>query len=66
MWEVVKKSLTEYENNSWIVYECTYYGMSCGSKSITVYYVVKADTVIEIDPEYDKGPEDEMRPDTIF
>jgi len=53
IWEAVEKFLTEYENPSWIVYECTFYGMACGPVSTTVYHVVKADTVIEEDPNID-------------
>lgn len=45
--EAVEKFLREYENPQWIVYECLYSGMACGPVSNTVYYVVKADTIID-------------------
>lgn len=51
IFEAVEKFLKNYKNDDWIVYECTFYGMACGPTSTTVYYVVKADTVIEEDPE---------------
>ena len=53
-WETVEKFFNEYENPEWIVYECTFHGMACGPTSTTVYYVVKADTEIELDPNYDE------------
>jgi len=53
-WEAVEKFLSDYENPSWIVYECTFHGMACGPVATTVYYVVKADTEIELDPNYDE------------
>ncbi len=59
MWEIVEKFLTEYENNSWIIYECTFCGMACGPVSTTVYFVVNSDTVIEIDPENEERLEDD-------
>lgn len=50
IWDSVEKFLIDYENPAWIVYECTFHGIACGPVSTTVYYVVKADTVIEEDP----------------
>lgn len=63
MWEIVERFLKEYENNSWVVYECEFCGMACGPVSSTVYFVVKADTVIEIDPGNEEEDEDENEPD---
>jgi len=54
IWELVEKFLSDYENPDWIVYECTFYGMACGPVQTTVYYVVKADTIIEEDPDLDE------------
>ena len=51
LFELVPKFLSEYENPDWIVYECTFYGMACGPVQNTIYFVVKADTIIEDDPE---------------
>lgn len=58
IWDAVEKFLTNYENPDWIVYECTFYGMACGPTSTNVYYVVKAGTVIEDDPDYDEEAEE--------
>jgi len=49
-WQIVDKFLEDYINSNWKVLECTFHGMACGPVSTTVYYVVKADTVIEVDP----------------
>jgi hypothetical protein len=57
IWNSVEKFLIDYENPSWIVYECTFNGMACGPISTTVYYVIKADTVIEEDPNYKESEE---------
>ena len=56
-WETVEKFFREYDNATWMVYECTFYGMACGPTTTTVYYVVKADTVIEFDPDYEEEVE---------
>jgi hypothetical protein len=53
IWDSVEKFLIDYENPSWKVCECTFHGMACGPISTTVYFVVKADTVIEEDPNID-------------
>ena len=63
IWELVEKFLSEYENPDWIVYECTFYGMACGPVQTTVYYVVKADTVIEEDPELEEEEEEDEESD---
>jgi len=52
--EIVEKFLEGYNNDEWIVYECTFYGMACGPVQTTVYYVVKKDTVIEVDSDYNE------------
>ena len=59
IWDLVDKFLAEYENPGWIVYECTFYGMACGPVSTTVYFVVKNDTIIEEDPDFDAEEEEE-------
>jgi len=48
--EIVEKFLKGYRNSQWKVMECTFHGMACGPVSTMVYYVVKADTVIDEDP----------------
>jgi hypothetical protein len=53
IWEAVEQFLKEFENPLWMVYKCTFHGMACGPTSTTVYYVVKADTIIEEDPNFD-------------
>lgn len=55
-WEAVEKFLKDYKNPEWKVMECTFYGMNCGPTSTTVYYVVRADTIIEADPDPEKDP----------
>jgi hypothetical protein len=52
----VEKFLKSYRNSKWKVMECTFHGMACGPVSTTVYYVVKADTIIEEDPAPGKDP----------
>ena len=54
--EIVEKFLKSYRNSKWKVMECTFHGMACGPVSTTVYYVVKADTIIEEDPAPGKDP----------
>jgi len=51
-WDDIRKFFMEYNNSGWIVYECDFHGMACGPMSYTVIYVVKADTVIEEEPDY--------------
>ena len=58
IWDSVEKFLTDYENPAWIVYESTFHGMACGPVATTVYFVVKADTVIEYDPNIDNEEEE--------
>jgi hypothetical protein len=55
-YEIVEKFLKSYRNSKWKVLECTFHGMACGPVSTTVYYVVKADTIIEEDPAPGKDP----------
>lgn len=57
--EIVEKFLKSYRNPNWIVYECTFYGMACGPTSTIVYYVVKKNTIIQEDPNYDEEAEEE-------
>ena len=64
IWDSVEKFLIDFENPSWIVYECTFQGMVCGPVSTTVYFVVIADTIIEEAPE-SKDPIVEMTEDEI-
>ena len=52
--EIVEKFLKSFRNSKWKVLECTFHGMACGPVSTTVYYVVKADTIIEEDPNYNE------------
>ena len=59
VYELVEQFLRDYENPEWIVLECTFHGMACGPVSTTVYYVVKADTIIELNPENSDEDEDE-------
>jgi hypothetical protein len=59
IWDLVEKFLKEYDKPGWIVYECTFYGMACGPVQTTVYYVVKEDTVIEEDPDYEEDYDDD-------
>jgi hypothetical protein len=54
--EIVEKFLKSYKNSKWKVLECAFHGMACGPVSTTVYYVVKADTIIEEDPAPGKDP----------
>lgn len=49
--EAVKKFLKKYKNPKWKVFECIFNGIACGPVSFTVFFVVKADTVIEEDPD---------------
>lgn len=58
IWDSVEKFLTDYKNPNWIVYECTFHGMACGPVSTTVYIVVKADTVIQANPNIDNEGEE--------
>ena len=51
LWETVENFLEDYNNPDWIVYECTFYGIANGPDRTLVYFVVKADTLIEEDPE---------------
>ena len=57
LWELVEKFLKDYNNPGWIVYECTFYGIACGPVRTLVYFVVKADTLIEEDPECEEDLE---------
>lgn len=52
--EVLEKFLAEYENPYWIVYELMVSGASCGPCSNTAYFVVRRDTLVETDPDYDE------------
>jgi hypothetical protein len=54
--EIVEKFLKSYRISKWKVLECTFHGMACGPVSTTIYYVVKADTIIDKDPAPDKDP----------
>jgi hypothetical protein len=58
-WEELRKFFLEYENQEWLTYECDFYGMACGPVTTTVIYVVKADTIIEVDPDYDEEEAEE-------
>ncbi len=62
IWELLEKFLLEYENPDWVVYECTFYGMACGPVKTTVYFVVKADTIIEEDPDLEEEEDEEDTP----
>jgi hypothetical protein len=53
-WEDLRKFFLEYNNPEWITYECDFYGMACGPVTTTVIYVVKADTIIEADPDWEE------------
>jgi hypothetical protein len=50
--EALVKFLKEYINDAWKVYECCINSFACGPIRSTVWYVVPADTVIEVDPDY--------------
>lgn len=52
IWVPVQNFLSNYENQDWIVYECTFYEQTCGPSSETIFFVVKADTIIEPDPAF--------------
>jgi len=54
IWDDFRNFLRNYENPEWIVYECDFYGMACGPTTTTLVFVVKADTIIEEDPDYDE------------
>ena len=43
--EDVEKFLQGYENDNWIVYEITTYGMACGPTSNTVWFVVNKEII---------------------
>jgi hypothetical protein len=58
--EIVEKFLKSYRNAKWKVLKCTFHGMACGPISTTVYYVVKADTIIEEDPAPGEDPHEGM------
>jgi len=51
-WEEYQAFFKEYDNPEWIVYECKHLLIACVTIKITDIYVVKADTIIEADPEY--------------
>lgn len=53
IWEDFRNFLKSYENPQWIVYECDYYGMACGPTGTTLVFVVKVDTLIEVDPDFE-------------
>jgi hypothetical protein len=63
--DIVEKFLRSYRNSKWKVFECTFHGMACGPVSTTVYYVVKDDTFIEEDPNYDKDAEESLKLKTV-
>ena len=60
IFEAVEEFLKSWENPDWKVFECTFEGMACGPVTTTIYYVVKTDTVIELDPEPGEDPFDGM------
>ena len=49
--------LEKYENPEWKVYELRFSGMACGPISYTVWFVVKADTIIDTSPENEEDTE---------
>jgi hypothetical protein len=49
-----RKFFQKLDRPDWIAWECVFHGIACGPVSFTVIFVVKADTVIEEDPEYDE------------
>ena len=58
-WETVEKFLCEYENPLWKVYEC----IACELSATTVYYVVKADTIIEEGLDFEEEEDEEVKED---
>ena len=58
IWDDFRNFLKAYDNPEWIVYECDFYGMACGPTCDTLVFVVKADTVIEEDPNIDNEEEE--------
>ena len=60
LWKTVEKFLKGYKNTEWVVLECTFHGFACGPVSTTVYHVVKADTIIEEDPDYEEQEKKEL------
>lgn len=58
IWDDFRDFLRNYDNPEWMVYECDFYGMACGPTTTTLVFVVKADTIIEEDPDYDEGSDD--------
>ena len=58
IWDDFRDFLRNYENPEWIVYECDFHGMACGPTTTTLVFVVKADTIIEDENDYDEESDD--------
>ena len=52
IWDDFRDFLRNYDNTEWKAYECDFHGMACGPTTTTLVFVVKADTIIEEDPDY--------------
>ena len=62
IWDDFRDFLRNYDNPEWMVYECDFYGMACGPTTTTLVFVVKADTIIEEDPDYNaEEAEEELK-----
>lgn len=57
-WEKLEMFLREYDQPEWITLEHTDHGYACGPIGQTVYWVVKADTIIEDAPEIEEEEEE--------
>lgn len=57
-WEKLEKFLKEYDQPEWIAMEHTDHGIACGPIGQTVYWVVKADSIIEDAPEIEEEEEE--------
>jgi len=53
-WDDYRKFFQQLDRPDWIAWECDFHGIACGPISFTVIYVVKGDTIIEEDPEYNE------------
>ena len=58
VFDLLSDFLEKYENPEWKVYELRFSGMACGPISYTVWFVVKADTIIDTGPDSEDETKD--------
>ena len=46
-WDAVDRFLADYEYPAWVVYKCIFHGLEFRPTSATIYFVVRADTIVE-------------------